>query len=160
MLVLWNGLCGVDQRDRSFWEWNGLLGTGCKKAVSLSKVRTNTIWFQICSKHIQTYTPFVVDPRLKTLSFFELGCSPGSLQQINLFFITICLGACSYAQCCTTTVCLGARVLPSLKKRWRLRLPDWCDIEVSWEGTQCESQHWNQHCSCVWESIQVNQWWS
>ena len=36
---------------------------------------------------IQIYTPFVVDPRLKTLSFFELGCSPGSLQQINLFFI-------------------------------------------------------------------------
>ena len=28
----------------------------------------------------------------------------------------ICLGACSYAQCCSTTVFLGARVLPSLKK--------------------------------------------
>lgn len=36
-------LCGVDQRDRSFWEQNGLLGMGCKKAVSLSRVRTNTI---------------------------------------------------------------------------------------------------------------------
>ena len=64
MLVLWNGLCGVDQRDCSFWEWKLMdsLGWVAKRRCRCQKLERILFDFKSAPSTYK-HTPFVVGPQ-------------------------------------------------------------------------------------------------
>lgn len=123
-----NSLCHACLVEWALWCWPKgsqllgmkwiMLGTGCKKAVSLSKVRTNTIWFQMCSKH--NYTNIHTScgrPTLKDIELFRTGLLPWKFTTDQFILYTYMPGCMQLCSVLFNNSFFGCKGTPQSEKR-------------------------------------------